>query len=426
MVAKRTCVVWIAAAVAAGSVARAAPPELPLMIDSPPQLQFVHEVVERRIDRGQLVGAVTWIALDGKVIHHQPHGLANRESGQAMRPDCLFRIHSFTKAISTTAAMILWEQGRFQLDDDVAKYLPEFADTQVSQGEGTGPPRRAMTIRDLMRHTSGIVYPNEQGSATERAYAARNLFSSDRSLAELTTEIARLPLEFSPGEQWKYGMSIDVLGRLVEVWSGQPFEEYLRQQIFAPLGMVDTDFYVPQQKRTRLATLYEQAENGDLQPRDGLDPAARDYVPSSSPRLCMPGGGLFSTAADYGAFLQMIADQGSHAGGRLLQAKTVALMSTDQLPDTIACIGFDVPRDGFGFGLGFNVVTNRSRWDRSARVGEMGWGGAASCHYWIWPPNRLIVITLESTKPYNFNLEWALKSRIYDAVDSLGVERPTD
>ncbi|MEM8945749.1 MAG: serine hydrolase domain-containing protein [Planctomycetota bacterium] len=382
------------------------------------QFSFVDQIVQQHIDDGKLVGAVTWIAQNGKVIHLQAHGWRDRESGSEMQRDSIFRIYSFTKSIATAAALMLWEEGKFELDDPVERYLPAFRDQLVYDPTGNREPKRAMTVRDLMTHTSGIISPASWGSDLEKKWDDAELRDIDVSLEEFSSKVAALPLEFSPGERWKYGMSIDVLAHLIEVWSGRKFEEFLHDRIFDPLRLSDTDFYVPEEKLARLATLYERDKEGQLAARDGKQKDKPFYVPTTSPIRCSGGGGLYSTASDYGTFLQMILAGGRHDELQLLKPETIGLMTSDQLPDHIAGIQFgNEVRDGFKFGLGFNVITKPGKWDPQARVGEYGWGGAASCHYWLWPPQQLAVITLEATWPYNRHLEDALKAKIYDFLD---------
>lgn len=382
------------------------------------QFDFIDHVIQQHLNENQLVGAVTWVAQNGKVIHLEAHGLRNRELESPMQTDSIFRVHSFTKAIATSAAMMLWEEGKFQLDDPVAKYLPEFADQKVYDSAESRNPTHPMTVRDLMRHTSGVISPNENGNEVEKLWAKSDLRNLDTSLEEFSHRVAKLPLEFQPSERWKYGMSIDVLGRLIEVWSGQVFEDFLRTRFFLPLNMKDTDFFVPPEKLGRLATLYELDSQGKLSPNNGMKKDQPFYVPTKSPTRCSPGGGLFSTASDYGTFLQMLLAGGELKGQRFLKAETIVLMSSDNLPANVPGVVFGNEfRDSFKFGLGFNVITALSQWDRHARVGEYGWGGAASCHYWLYPPQDLIVITLEATRPYNRNLEQSLKGRIYKALD---------
>lgn len=382
------------------------------------RFSFINEMVQQEIGDGKLVGAVTWIWQDGQVIHHQAHGMRDRKSGSQMKKGCIFRIHSFTKAITTTAAMMLWEEGKFQLDDPVEKYLPQLANRQIYDPAGNRNSARPMTVRDLMRHTSGLIYGYEEGEGLDGIYGKAKLFEIDESLEQFIARLSKLPLKFSPGEQWHYGVSTDVLGRLVEVWSGQKFEAFLRNRIFEPLEMHDTDFFVPPTKHDRLATLYVSEKKQPLEPDYGKVKGEKNYLPIESPVRCSPGGGLFSTAHDYGAFLRMILAQGELNGKRLLKTETVGRMISDQMPEGVPSVTFgDEVRDGFKFGLGFNVITAKSKWDPAVEIGEFGWGGAASCHYWVCPSKNLIVVTLESTKPYSRSLEQLLKQKIYAAAN---------
>ncbi len=377
----------------------------------------IKQVVDKFIADEQLVGAVTLVSSKDQIIHWQAHGLADRESHREMSKDTIFRIHSFTKAITSCAAMMLWEENKFELDDPLDKYLPEFAGTKVFGDPTSSNPLRPIKIRDLLTHTSGLIYPVPEGKGLEGLYRRDTLFDIDNTLAETVHKLAELPIAFSPGEQWRYGMSIDVLGRLIEIWSGQPYEQFLQQRLFEPLEMPDTAFHVPPEKLVRLATLYEKNDSGKLEPRLGKE-KGENFIPTSIPKFCMPGGGLFSTARDYHQFLSMILADGKFRDRRILQPAMVALMCANQLPENVPCIQFDKEiRDGVQFGFGFDVVTKPSKWDPMARVGELGWGGAASCHYWLWPPGELIVITLESTKPYNWNLERGLKELVYHGTD---------
>jgi CubicO group peptidase (beta-lactamase class C family) len=359
---------------------------------------LIRDTVAQPLAEEKLVGAVTLVARDGAVLDLQAHGWADREAQRPMTPDTIFRIHSCTKGITSAAVLMLHEEGKFQFEDPVSRWLPEFAGIRTA----AGPAGRPVTVGHLLTHTSGLTYDHR---------AALDAGNS----AAVAAAIAATPLAFDPGSGWAYGVSIDVLGRLVEIWSDRSFESFLSDRIFGPLGMVDTAFHVPEEKRDRLATLYrdDKGTSGKLVASDaaGLN---EKPVPAQTPEFCMPGGGLYSTARDYHRFLQMIQNGGELEGKRLLQTRTVSLMQSNQVPGGIGWIRFGREiRDGFGFGYGFNAVCQPSQWDPEARVGESGWGGAASCHYWMHPDHRLIVITLEQTMPYRWTLERALKGRIY-------------
>lgn len=339
----------------------------------------------------ELAGAVTLVAHKGKIVHLQAHGLADIDAGEKMKTDSIFRIHSMTKGIVSAAVMMLWEEDRFELNDPVAKYLPEFGDREDLS---------AITVKNLLTHTSGLSY-KDFGKY------------SDGDLKQFITKLTKAPLAHEPNTDWTYGVSIDVLGRLVEVWSKQSLDEFLAERIFKPLGMNDTGFSVPAEKRDRLATLYKR-QGGKLQ----VVPVSQDRDRFTKPAFLSGGGGLVSTATDYYRFLQMIVDGGTAGDQRLLSEESIKLMTTNQLPEGIPQIHFGKQqRYGVGFGLGFCVVfAETDKWDADGKLGEFGWGGAASCHYWVLPSEDLICITLEQTKPYGWSLEKAFKPVIYESL----------
>ena len=375
----------------------------------------VAEAMAGLLEERKLAGAVTLVARDGEVIHLQAHGVRALESGEAMSTDTIFRIHSMTKAIVSAAALQLLEKGKYRLDDPIGQYLPAFANSTVAAAGGGGarPAENSIRVIDLFRHTSGLPYGFTAPPGLVGAYSAPKLWGGD--LENFCDELAKLPLVHEPGEGWTYGVGTDVLGRLIEVWSGQPLDRYLAEQFFEPLGMTDTGFWIePGEARERFAAPHQSAPGGV---KPGKDPLGQQYL--QAPKLISGGGGLVSTASDYHAFLQMIADGGSAGGRTYLEPETVALMTKNQLPDDIPHIAFgEEERFAIGFGLGFSVVTGKSTgWDEDAPLEEFGWGGAASCHYWVSPEdNNLLVITLEQTVPYNWNLERTLKPVIYGAV----------
>ena len=277
----------------------------------------------------------------------------------------------------------------------------------------TKPASNPIRVIDLFRHTSGLPYGFTAPPSLVEPYSSPKLWGGD--LEQFCDELAKLPLVHEPGEGWTYGVGTDVLGRLVEVWSGQSLDRYLAEHFFEPLGMLDTAFWIDsEEKKQRFAAPHQSAPGGV---KPGRDPLGQSYL--GAPKLVSGGGGLVSTASDYHAFLQMIADGGSAGGKTYLQPESVALMTTNQLPDGVPHIAFgDEQRFEIGFGLGFSVVTGESTgWDEDAPLKEFGWGGAASCHYWVSPEDEnLLVITLEQTVPYNWNLERTLKPVIYEAV----------
>jgi CubicO group peptidase (beta-lactamase class C family) len=268
-------------------------------------------------------------------------------------------------------------------------------------------------VKDLFRHTSGMTYGSAAGSPTEKLFEATNVIDMSSDLELLSTKLSQIPLEFDPGTKWKYGASIDVLGYLVQKISGQPLEVSLKQRVFESLEMADTGFFVPVDKQSRFAANYYSDGNGRLIIRD--DPAKSGYL--HKPGLSSGGGGLVGTASDYMRFLLMISNGGEWQGKRILSAESAERMHTNQLPKGVDWIGFgDEKRNGVGFGLGFSVTVEPSDKNPHARKNEYGWGGAASTHYWVSPPDQLIVVTMEQRWPYSPETEEALKPVIYDAI----------
>jgi CubicO group peptidase (beta-lactamase class C family) len=351
----------------------------------------------------KIPGATCLIVRHGKIAYQETFGYADVEGGKPMQLDTIHRIYSMSKPITSVAVMMLYEEGKFQLNDPVAKYLPEFAKMQVGVEEKdpqtgqmtlkTVPAKKPITVRDLLRHTSGLTYGIFGDTLVDREYRkTRGLM--DQNLAGFTAQLARLPLLYEPGTRWNYSLSVDVLGRLVEVLSGKSFEQFLQERIFEPLEMHDTGFYVPASKKDRLAKLYITTKEGKLQPaavcangQDCLDKfptAAQSFL--EPPVLPSGGGGLVSTAYDYLRFCQMLLSQGQYNGKRLLSRKTIQLMSSDNL-GTIPGMG-----PGVGFGLGFAVSKAPGEAGMMGSPGEYNWGGAAGTKFWIDPQEDLIGI----------------------------------
>ena len=352
----------------------------------------VDRIMEQRVAEGHLAGGVVAIGRDGKTVHLKAYGQRDRERGLPMETNTIFRIYSMTKGITSAAALMLVEEGKLDLDAPVARYIPEFNTLELKSGEA---PKQPPLVRDLFTHTSGFGY---DGKVVDR----------EKPAAEMIRKLAAQPLPFEPGTDWRYGSSIDVLGHLVEKRSGQSLDRFLRERFFEPLGMVDTGFHVPPEKRDRFAAMYNR--------RDGKLVPKKDDAWFDPPALCSGGGGLVGTAGDYLTFLQMIAHGGEWRGKRYLEPETVALMTTRQSPEEAGPVTFgDRERTGVHYGLGFNVRTAMSDWDPDGKVGEYGWGGAASTHYWCHPDHKLVVVTMEQVKPFSFGTEWALKKAVYNA-----------
>lgn len=337
------------------------------------------------------------------------------EGNKPMRDDAIVRIYSMSKAITTAAALTLYDEGKVGLDDPVSKHLPDLKSCQVQGKDGPFKPEKEMTVRDLMRHTSGLNYGTgtSGNDVADKLFREAKVLDPDSTLADMAAKLGRVPLAFERGKDWRYGVSSDLLGRVVEVVSGQSLDKYFQQQIFKPLDMKGTGFFVPNEKLERFAANYTSDGKGSLTLLDA--PAKSVY--RKSPKLLSGGGGLVSTARDYMRFLMMIAQGGELDGVRVLSDKTVRLMTTNQLSESIGWIKFGTQiREGVGFGLGFSVRVKASDWDPNGRLGEYGWGGAASTHYWTSPKDELVVATMEQTMPYSFLTEFAVKGLIYDAV----------
>jgi CubicO group peptidase (beta-lactamase class C family) len=379
----------------------------------------------RYLDEKKIAGALTLVARRGQIAHLAPIGLMDVRRGAEMREDTIFRIYSMSKPITSVALMTLYEHGHFQLDDAVHKFIPAWRELRVYEAGNhpafaTRPAERAMTIRDLLTHTSGLTYGFMERTNVDRAYRRLGIGDRDNTLEEMVAKLGRLPLEFSPGTRWNYSVSTDVLGHLIERISGRRLDAFLREEIFAPLGMQDTGFCVPPEQRGRFATNYTRMPDKSLRVED--DAAASVYA--TPPALLSGGGGLVSTASDYWRFCQMLLNGGELDGARVLGRKTIELMTTNHLPG-----GADIARlnlggqfsqvtyDGVGFGLGFSVTLDLARAQTVGSPGEYAWGGAASTAFWIDPAEELIVIFMVQLMPSGtFNFRGQLKSIVYPAI----------
>lgn len=388
---------------------------------SPERLARIASVVQRDIDAKRVAGMVTMVVRHGQVAWLSAQGMADREQAKPMKADAIFRICSMSKPITSTAVMMLYEEGRFTLDDPVSKYLPEFKDPKVLVKPATGQPytipaRREITIRDLLRHTSGLTYNwNETlGQRYLDANVASGLMPYDGTIADSVRRLASVPLLFSPGERFEYSLSIDVLGRLVEVLSGMPLDEFFRTRIFEPLDMRDTCFYVSAQQLPRLATVYTYYEGKglarfpDTPIVEGTFSYAADYPYRGPRKLFSGGGGLCSTARDYARFCQMILNGGSLGNARILSRKSVELMTHDQL-------GKIDPE--MGFGIGFGVSGVKSPLPELGSPGEYGWGGFYFTLFTIDPKEDMIVISMAQLHPTGgLALETEVQNMAYQAL----------
>ena len=377
------------------------------------KLGKVDSVVQDLIQEKKLAGATVMIARHGQVVYFNIFGKMDLDSDKPMRRDTIFRIYSMSKAITTAAALTLYEEGKIGLDDPVSKYVPEFKGIKVWNVAGNVAPTREPTIRDLMRHTAGLTYGAFGDTAVDRLYREAKVLNPNDDLKAMCAKLGKLPLQYDPGTKWVYSVSSDVLGRVIEVASGMTFDAFLEKRLFAPLDMKDTGFYVPREKLDRFSAIYNSDGNGALTPAETQTNSS--YL--TKPKLLSGGGGLVSTTRDYMRFLQMIAQGGELLGTRILKPETVALMTHNQLPTALVPISVGIAkRPGIGFGLGFSVRVEAADTEAMGRVGEYGWGGMASTHYWASPKDDLVVVTMEQTLPFSMLLESALKIPIYDAI----------
>jgi CubicO group peptidase (beta-lactamase class C family) len=374
------------------------------------RLQRISTHLQKRyIDTGKFAGTLTLVARHGQIAYFEPQGHLEFERHRPMQRDTVFRIYSMSKPITSVALMMLYEQGLFQLDDPVHTFIPAWKDLQVYR-TGTYPnfvgvpPVRPMTVRDLLTHTAGLTYGFTARSNVDAAY--RKLGVADRSKAGNTLQamvdtLAELPLEFSPGTRWNYSAATDVLGHLVEVITGQRFDQYLHDHIFQPLGMVDTGFTVAEAQLPRFACNYLRQPGGSIQLIDSPDNS--EYRQQT---LFSGGGGLLASTADYFRFTRMLLNGGELDGVRLLGRKTIELMTMNHLPGGQDLTQMALPGGfsetayaGVGFGLGFSVMLDPARTQIVGSVGEYAWGGAASTAFWIDPVEDMIVIFMTQLMP---------------------------
>ncbi|MDY7105125.1 MAG: serine hydrolase domain-containing protein [Actinomycetota bacterium] len=377
------------------------------------------------VDTGKLAGLVTLVARRGQVAHLAAFGQRDLEAGAAMETDTIFRIYSMTKPITSVALLSLYEEGRFQLDDPVSRFIPSWADLRVwSDGTPlkytTEFPEREMQIRDLLTHTSGLTYGFMGRHPLDALYRRKKVEKdAAKDLGEMIETLADLPLLFSPGTQWSYSVATDVCGYLCEVISGQPFDRFLAERIFEPLGMVDTGFSVPADKVDRLAANYAWTAGDPLHLFDA--PERSTYL--AQPGFLSGGGGLVSTAHDYLRFALMLANRGELDGRRVLGRKTVEYMTRNHLPGggDLASMGqkvfSEVSYEGIGFGLGVSVVLDPSAAGVVGSEGAHGWGGAASTNFSVDRSEELVTIILAQLMPSSqYPIRREMSSLAYQAL----------
>lgn len=357
---------------------------------SPERLSRLSVGVRELVDHGRLAGVVTMVSRHGKVVEFDAAGKRDIATNAPMQKDSIFRIYSMSKPITGVAMMILFEEGKWQLGDPVAKYIPEFANLKVYTTEPNGnivmkEQTHPVTMRELMSHSGGFTYGFFSNTAVDKLQLEADLFNTNNTLDEFIKRVAKLPLNAQPGTEWHYSISADIQGYIVQKLSGMRFEEFLEKRIFRPLGMSDTGFYVPKEKLNRFAEFYNYDKDGKLQAVGAHEGLNHDF--SANPALASGGGGLVSTAGDYMRFCQMLLNGGQLDGVRILSPLTVELMRTNVLAPSVPILA-----PGAGFGLDFAIYTDPVAAGGYYGKGTYWWGGAAGTWFWIDPVNDLIVV----------------------------------
>jgi CubicO group peptidase (beta-lactamase class C family) len=373
---------------------------------SPQRLVRLHEGMQRFVDRNEIAGVVTLVSREGRTVDTHATGFQDLESKTPMRTDTLFRIASMTKPITSVAVMMLYEEGKLLLTDPVSKFIPSFKSTQVLEAGADKPvaPRRQITIRDLLSHRSGITYGFMNGGAVGSGYrksgVTDGLTATTMTLAENIDKLAAEPLVAQPGAAFNYSLSTDVLGRVVEVVSGQPFEVFVRERLIKPLKMVDTDFVVPESKWSRLATVYTSDGSGGIRPMkdpESFGNTVMSPIASYKTKTYFSGGaGLVSTASDYARFAHMLLNGGALDGVQYLSPKTIELMTANHISDLPPS---PILGPGAGFGLGFRVTTDLAATGTLGSVGRYGWVGIYGTEFWVDPKEKLVAILLVQRYP---------------------------
>jgi len=414
------------------------------MINSKPEnvglsasrLHRIHDWTSSYIDTGRLAGTITLVARRGQVVHFESNGKLSLETGQAMPEDALFRIHSMTKPVTAVAVMMLYERGYFQLDTPVSQFIPAFKDTEVFasgtvEDYTTVKPQREMTIGDLLRHGAGLTYGFLPFTIVDQLYLQAGILESvndDSTLETFVNKLATMPLLFSPGTQWSYSLSMDVLGRVIEVITGKSLDVFFQEEIFEPLNMVDTGFILPTEKQDRLASIYvnriglPESLVQDFPDKTIFlndDPKTNYY--QKSPTKMMGGIGLVSTASDYYQFATMLLNKGRVGKECLLSPKTIEFMTMNHLPGDIEsfCVkAFSDPkRAGMGFGLGFGVNIDAAKANLIGSPGTFHWSGMAHTTFFVDPKEELIGIFLSQILPYAvYDTVREFRRMVYQAI----------
>lgn len=417
---------WSQQSAAKGAASVALPLVKPESVGfSSQRLERLHALMKRVTANQSIPGAVTILARHGKVIDYRSYGLRDVASHTPMTKDTIFRDFSMSKPITGVAMMILFEEGKWLPSDPISKYIPEFAHLKVYAGvDASGRmilenPKHPPTMKELMTHTAGFTYGFFGDTPVDKMYQSEKVLES-KSLQEMIDKLAKIPLLYQPGTRWVYSVSMDIQGYIIEKLSGQSLPDFMRQHIFQPLGMKDTDFYVPASKRSRFATLYRTGPKGELITEPAHGGLGGDYA--SEPGMPSGGGGLVSTAADYYRFAQMLANGGELNGVRILAPGSVKLMGSNHLAPNLLtgefAIGWQRMRPGFGYGYDCAVEYNPAEADLPGGAGTFFWDGAAGTWFWVDPTNDVVFVgmiqrMLGHGSP---NIQYLSRSAVYQAL----------
>ncbi len=415
---------------------KAMPAQSRVLTEAPPAAGGFSAARLARLDSGMhdwvkqkwINGSVVLIARHGKIVFYKAHGVNDMTTKAPLDKNGIFRVASQTKALTTVAVMMLWEEGKFSLDDPVARFLPAFANQKVLVSFNpkdttytTVPAKRPVTIRDLLTHTSGLGYPGIGTPAEIAIYAKSDVTGGvgvrNQKQSDVMNRLGRLPLFFQPGEQWKYGLNMDVLGFLIEKWSGMSLEAFFQKRICQPLGMKDTYFNLPPEKGPRLVNFFVGDSTGNMQKQASVFNGGLDMnYPLQKTDYFSGGGGMSSTVYDYAIFLQMLLNGGEYNGVRLLGRNTVRLMTMNQIGDLNPNIGDHAADNKFGFG--FLVISENGSRFTPSQAGTYSWGGVFSTSYWVDPKeDMLVLIYRQMWGPYVPNTDKAFKPLVYQAIN---------
>jgi CubicO group peptidase (beta-lactamase class C family) len=404
------------AVAAAADPLPAAPPESVGL--SSERLGRLTEVLRSDIAEGTIPGAVLLISRQGKVAYFEALGSLDPQAKTPMGKDAIFRIYSMTKPITSVCIMMLVEQGKLALADPVAKYIPQFKDVKVGEekrdadGKVTlelAASKRPMTIQDLLRHSSGLTYGFFGEGAVKKTYLEANLNAGDPDNAEFTDRLSKLPLAYQPGTTWEYSQATDVLGRVIEVVTGKPLHQALKEMLFDPLGMTDTSFYVTDpDKQARLAEPFTADRT--------IGAGASFFDPRIARKYESGGAGLLGTVTDYARFLQMLLNGGTLDGQRYLGPRTIAYMTSDHMGDVIKRGPYDLVGQGHKFGLGFAVRTDAGVSPAAGSVGDYAWGGAGGTYFWVDPKERMFVVFMMQSPSKRAQYRPLLRNMVYAAI----------